>query len=89
MSQSAIADDFAERRLERLERQFRRAQYILSGALAAYESLRAVPGVNDIQVASAWQRVRRAREQMNDIQCTIEFVEDYESMYGSRSVESL
>jgi len=35
-----IPDDFTQRRLERLELRYRRAQFVLAGAQAVYQSLR-------------------------------------------------
>ena len=71
-------DDFARRRLQRLEHRYRRAQNVLAGARAAYGSLRELPGAGELQLRQALQRVERAQELLTDIQTTIEFWEDRE-----------
>ena len=73
-----LDDDFAHRRLQRLEHRHRRAQNVLGGAKAVYESLREVPGACEIQLRQALQRVEQAQEQLADIRTTIEFWEDQE-----------
>jgi hypothetical protein len=71
-------DDFTQRRLQRLELRYRRAQFVLAGAQAVYDSLRALPIVDELQLRQAQQRVEQTRELLVDIQCTIEYLEDQE-----------
>jgi hypothetical protein len=71
-------DDFTQRRLQRLELRYRRAQFVLAGAQAICDSLRAQPVVDELQLRQAQQRVEQTRELLLDIQCTIEYLEDQE-----------
>ncbi len=71
-------DDFTQRRLQRLELRYRRAQFVLAGAQAVYDSLRAMPVVDELRLRQALQRVEQTRELLVDIQCTIEYLEDQE-----------
>jgi chromosome segregation ATPase len=69
-------DDYAQRRLQQLESRFRRAQFVLAGAQVQYSSLRHAHGASQSELTQALNRIRRAREQLNDILSTIEFLED-------------
>jgi septal ring factor EnvC (AmiA/AmiB activator) len=69
-------DDYAQRRLERLEVRYRRAKYVLAGAQAQYHALRKTTDATEGQLIQSVNRVRRAREQLEDILSTIEFLED-------------
>jgi hypothetical protein len=71
-------DDFKQRRLQRLELRYRRAQFVLAGAQAVYDSLHAMPVVDELRLRQALQRVGQTRELLLDIQCTIEYLEDQE-----------
>lgn len=71
-----IDDDFEQRRLQRLEQRFRRAQFVLIGAQAAFASLRSMPGVNPLQLLHGAEKVQRAQQQLIDAQSAIEFLED-------------
>jgi len=71
-------DDFAQRRLQRLELRYRRAHFVLAGAQAVYESLRAMPGAGELRLRQALERVEQAQELLVDIQSTIEYLEDQE-----------
>ena len=71
-------DDFTQRRLQRLELRYRRAQFVLAGAQAVYDSLRSMPVVDELRLRQALQRVEQTRELLLDIQCTIEYLEDQE-----------
>jgi hypothetical protein len=71
-------DDFTQRRLQRLELRYRRAQFVLAGAQAVYESLRAMPRPDELRLRQALHRVEQAQELLVDIQCTIEYLEDQE-----------
>lgn len=71
-------DDFTQRRLQRLELRYRRAQFVLAGAQAVYDSLRSMAVVDELQLRQALQRVEQTRELLVDIQCTIEYLEDQE-----------
>ncbi|MGC2461730.1 MAG: hypothetical protein WA446_12285 [Steroidobacteraceae bacterium] len=68
-------DDLAQRRLQRLEHRYRRAQNALAGARAVYGSLRELPGASALQVHRALQQVERAQRQLADIQFDIETAE--------------
>jgi len=72
-------DDFAQRRLQRLEHRYRRAQNVLAGARAVYGSLRELSGTTDLQLQQALQQVERAQRQLADIQSAIELAEDQQS----------
>lgn len=69
-------DDYSQRRMQRLENRYRRAQFILSGAQAQYQALSNTYGVTEAELTSARHRLKRAREQLEDILSTIEFLED-------------
>lgn len=71
-------DDFTQRRLQRLELRYRRAQFVLAGAQAVYDSLRSMAVVDELRLRQALQRVEQTRELLLDIQCTIEYLEDQE-----------
>jgi hypothetical protein len=71
-------DEFKQRRLQRLELRYRRAHFVLTGAQAVYDSLRAAPVVDELRVRQALQRVEQTQELLVDIQCTIEYLEDQE-----------
>jgi hypothetical protein len=69
-------DDYAQRRLERLELRYRRAQFLFAGAQTQYHSLCQSLGVSQNELTQSVNRLRRAREQLEDILSAIEFVED-------------
>jgi hypothetical protein len=69
-------DDYAQRRLERLELQYRRAQSNLEAMQIRYHSLRRIPGISQSELTQSINHVCRAREQLEDILSTIEFLED-------------
>lgn len=69
-------NDYALHRMEHLERRYRRARFVLAGANMQYNSLRNTPGVPEAQLTQAIYRVERARELLEDILSTIEFLED-------------
>lgn len=71
-------DDFTQRRLQRLELRYRRAQFVLAGAQSVFDSLRALPVVDELRLHQAQQRVEQTQELLVDIQCTIEYLEDQE-----------
>jgi hypothetical protein len=68
-------DNYAQRRIERLEIHYQRAQYALAAAQAQYHALRKT-GAPEAQLTQTINRVRRAREQLEDILSTIEFLQD-------------
>jgi chromosome segregation ATPase len=70
-----LEDDLAQRRLQRLEHRYRRAQNVLAGARANYGSLREVRGVSELQLHQALRRVERAQQELADIQGAIELLE--------------
>ncbi len=76
LSDPQTRDDFTQRRLQRLELRCRRAHFVLAGARAVYESLRAVPYAQEPTLRQALQRVERAQEALVDIQSMIEYLED-------------
>lgn len=73
-------EDVAERRLQRLEHRYRRAQNVLAGALAVHASLRELPGVSDLKLQQALELVERAQRQLADLQSAIELAEDQGSV---------
>jgi chromosome segregation ATPase len=70
-----LDDDLAQRRLQRLEHRYRRAQNVLAGAQANYGSLREVRGVGEVQLQQALRRVQRAQQELADIHSAIELAE--------------
>jgi len=76
--ESQSHDEFTQRRLERLELRYRRARFVLAGAQAIYDSLRATPGPGELRLRQALQRVEQAQELLVDIQSAIEYLEDEE-----------
>jgi hypothetical protein len=69
-------DDYSQRRMQQLENRHRRAQFILTGAQTRYQALADTYGVSDAELRQAGYRVKRARQQLEDILSTIEFLED-------------
>ena len=69
-------DDYLRRRMQHLEARYRRAQFVLKGAQMQYRTLRETPGASVGQLIRSSYRIRRAREQLEDILSTIEFLED-------------
>jgi septal ring factor EnvC (AmiA/AmiB activator) len=69
-------ENYAQRRIERLEIHYQRAQCALAGAQAQYQALRKTVGASEAQLTQSINRVRRAREQLEDILSTIEFLQD-------------
>jgi hypothetical protein len=69
-------DGFAQRRLQRLDLRCRRAHFILAGARATYESLRAMPCAQEPALRQAQQQLERAQQALTDIQSMIEYLED-------------
>jgi hypothetical protein len=69
-------DDYAQRRLEQLELRYRRAQFVLAGAQSQHQALCNTFGVPQSEMIRSVNRLRRAREQLEDILSTIEFLED-------------
>ena len=69
-------DEFTQRRLQRLELRYRRAQFVLAGAQAVYESLRQMPHTDPLRLDQARLRIERAQESLLDIQSIIEYLED-------------
>ena len=68
--------DVFERRLQRLEHRFRRAQIALAGARATYGSLCELPSATALQVHLALQQVQRAQRALADLQREIELAQD-------------
>ena len=71
-----IQDDFTQRRLQRLELRYRRAQFVLAGAQAVYQSLRDTAYPDPCRLRQAQQRIEQAQEALVDIQSIIEYLED-------------
>jgi len=71
-------DEFTQRRLQRLELRYRRAQFVLAGAQTVYQSLREMPHADALRLDQARQRIERAQESLLDIQSIIEYLEDGE-----------
>ena len=68
--------DFAERRLQRLEHRFRRAQNALAGARAVHSALREAPSTKAHQLHHALLQVQQAQRYLADLQSAIELAED-------------
>jgi chromosome segregation ATPase len=73
-------EDFAQRRLQRLESRYRRAQNALAGARAVHASLCELPGVSDQKVQQAFDLVERAQRHLADLQNAIELAEDHDQV---------
>jgi chromosome segregation ATPase len=80
MSFDLESDDFAQRRLQRLENRYRRAQNALAGARAVYGSLRELSGASELQLHQALQQVERAQRQLVDLQAAIELAEQQQDV---------
>ena len=70
--------DFAERRLQRLEHRFRRAQNALAGAQAIYGALRETPSAKEHQLHHALLQVQQAQRNLADLQSAIELADTHE-----------
>jgi hypothetical protein len=68
-------DDLAQRRLQRLELRFHRAQNALAAARAEYGLLCQPSVASDSRVHQALKKVERAERQVADIRFDIEFIE--------------
>jgi hypothetical protein len=77
-------DDYLQRRMQHLECRYRRAQFIFRGAQMQYRTLRETRGVSVGELIQSTYRIRRVREQLEDILSTIEFLEDQN--YGAIGV---
>lgn len=71
-----LEDGYAQRRKEYVEHRYRRAQFILADAQTQYQALRNTYGATPSQLNQAGYRVGRARQQLEDILSTLEFLED-------------
>jgi hypothetical protein len=69
-------DDYAQQRMLQLENRYRRAKFISTSAQTQYQGLCNSGGATDAELTQAKYRVERAREQLEDILSTIEFLED-------------
>lgn len=69
-------EDFAQWRLQRLEHRYRRAQNVLTGALAVHAALRELPSVSNQKLQQALELVERAQQQLADLQIAIELAEE-------------
>jgi hypothetical protein len=65
-----------ERRMQRLQHRYRRAQNALAGARAVYAALREMPGARTHQVHQAWLQVQQAQQYLSDLQASIELEEE-------------
>ncbi len=68
--------EVAERRLERLERRYRRVQYILAGARATQRSLNELPDCDPRRRRQAQQEILGALQSLEDIQRAIDQLEE-------------
>ena len=68
-------DDLVQRRLQRLEQRYQRAQTALAGAQSQYGSLRGAAHTSAQQLHEAQLRVERARRDLDDIQFDLELAE--------------
>ncbi len=69
-------EDFAQRRLQRLEHRYRRAHNAIAGARAVHASLRELPGVSALKLQQALELVERAQRQLADLQDAIDLAEE-------------
>lgn len=65
-----------ERRLERLEDRFRRAQLAVAAARARYSTLRESAGATSTQLLYAQRCVDEAHQYLTDLQTAIEYTEE-------------
>jgi hypothetical protein len=65
-------DDLAQRRVRRLEQQFRRARSALANARAYYSSLRAIRTASEQQKHHALQQVELAQSEVTEIERGLE-----------------
>jgi hypothetical protein len=72
--------DFAERRLQRLEHRFRRAQNALAGARAVYGALRETPSAKAHQLHHALLQVQQAQRYLIDLQTSIDLAEEQQDV---------
>jgi hypothetical protein len=79
-----IQDDFTQRRLQRLELRYRRAQFVLAGAQSVYQSLCETPYADSCRLRQAQQRIEQAQEALVDVQSIIEYLEDRENAAQAR-----
>jgi hypothetical protein len=70
-----LDDDLAQRRLQRLEHRYRRAQNALAAARAIYGSLREMPNARAHQLHQALLQVQQAQRYVVDLQSAIELAE--------------
>lgn len=77
-------DDLAQRRLQRLEQRYRRAQNVLAGARALYGSLRETPSASECQLNAALLQVERAQRVVADLLFDLELAEAYAGAPGCR-----
>jgi len=68
--------DYLQRRMEHLERNYRRTRFILADAQAQYRYLSHTPGIAEPRLAESRLRVMRVRDQLEAILSAIEFIED-------------
>jgi len=68
-------DDLAQRRLQRLENRYRRAQNALAAARAEYGELCQPSVAGEIRLYRALQKVERAERLVADIRFDMEFLE--------------
>jgi hypothetical protein len=68
-------DDLAQRRMQRLEHRYRRAQNALAGAKAIYGSLREMPGAPAHELHQALLQVQQTQRYLADLQSAIELAE--------------
>lgn len=68
--------DVTERRLQRLDDRYRRAQVAVAGARARYSALRESAGATTTQLFYAQRRVEEAQRYLSDLQVAIERTEE-------------
>jgi chromosome segregation ATPase len=68
--------DVAERRLQRLEDRYRRAQLAVDAAKARYRTLREAPAATNTQLLYAQRCVDEAHQYLTDLQTAIEYTEE-------------
>jgi hypothetical protein len=71
--------DIDERRMQRLEQRYRRAQFILIGARARLIAVRESPFATELQIVLALQLLQLAQRRLDDIIGELEALEERDS----------
>lgn len=68
-------EDVAERRIQRLEQRYFRAEVILQGARARLSMLQQVPGISDLQLLLALKMQQMAERRVEEIALQLDALE--------------